>query len=63
MKSKKGLNPFWSFIAVILGWGLFKDFDFTTYKFSEPYFDIVYFIVLVISIYFLIIDYRKQPGK
>lgn len=63
MENKKRINPFWSFIAIILGWTLFKHFDFKTFRFSDLYFDIVYLIVFVISIYLLIIDYKRQPEK
>jgi membrane protein DedA with SNARE-associated domain len=63
MEIIKRINPFWGFIAAILGWTLYKHFDFTSFKFADPYFDTVYFIVFVISIYFLIIEYKKQAKK
>lgn len=59
----KRINPFWSFIAVILGWTLFKHLDFTTFQLADPYFDIVYLIVFVIAVYFLIKDYRKRAQQ
>lgn len=63
MEKKKGINPFWAFIAIILGWRLFKHFNFTSLKFADPYFDIVYGIVFLISIYLIIKDYNKIAEK
>lgn len=63
MESKKGYNFFFALIAIILGWTLFKHFDFENFKLADPVLDILYLIVFVISIYFLIKDYRRQPGK
>jgi len=60
MEIKKRINPFWGFIAAILGWTLFKHFDFNSFRFSDPYFDGVYMIVFVISIYCIVIDYKKK---
>lgn len=58
----KRINPFWAFIAIILGWTVFKHFNFKSLKFTDLYFDIIYLIVFIIAIYFLIIEYKKQ-GK
>ncbi len=63
MENIKKINPFWGFIAAILGWTLFKHFDSTSFKFADPYFDIVYFIVLVVAIFFIIKDFKQQSGK
>jgi hypothetical protein len=63
MKKLKTINPFWAFIAIILGGTLFKHVNFTSFKLADPYFDIVYFIVFVLSIYFLIKDYRSKTQK
>lgn len=63
MEKKKGINPFWAFIAIILGWRLFKHFNFLTFKFSDPYFDVVYIIVFSTSIYLIVKDYNKQADK
>lgn len=59
MKFIKKINPFWAFIAIILVWRLYKDFDFQTFKFAKIYLDIVFLIVFILSIYFLIIEFRK----
>lgn len=59
MESKKGTNLFFIFIAIILGWTLFKHIDFKNLTLKEPYLDILYFIIFSISIYLII----KQPNK
>ena len=57
----KKLNPFWSFIAVILGWRLIKDFlKYDTLKRGDFIFDAVFLIVFIISIYMIIKDFRKK---
>jgi membrane protein DedA with SNARE-associated domain len=63
MESKKGINLFFAFIAVILGWTLFKHIDFKNFKFKDPALDILYLIIFVISIYLLIKDYKKRAEK
>jgi nicotinamide riboside transporter PnuC len=60
MESKKGINLFFAFIAFILGWTLFKHFDFKTLSLKDPVLDILYIIVFVVSIYLIIKDYRKN---
>ena len=59
MEFIKKINPFWAFIAIILGWRLFKDFDFELLKFDKLYLDIVFLIVFLVSILFLIKDFLK----
>lgn len=59
MENKKSVNFFLAFIAIILGWTLFKHFDFKTFKFADPYLDILYLIVFLISIFLIIKDRRK----
>jgi len=61
METKKGLNVFFAFIAVILGWTLFKHVDFRNLTLKDPVLDILYFIVFVISIYLIIKNYSKRP--
>lgn len=63
MKILKGINPFWGFIAVLLGWTLFKHVDFQSLSFADPYFDAVYMIVLSISVYFIIKDYKNRVAQ
>lgn len=63
MDNKKGINLFFAFMAIILGWTLFKHFDFKTFKFADPYLDIIYLIVFIISIYLIIKNRNKRPEK
>lgn len=63
MESKKQLNLFFLFIAIILGWTLFKHFDFKNVTFKDPVMDVLYFIVFAVSIYWLVKDLKKQGEK
>lgn len=63
MESKKGINLFFVFIAITLGWTLFKHIDFKNFTLKDPVMDILYLIVFVISIFLLIKDYTKRPEK
>lgn len=63
MRNKKGTNFFLGIIAIILGWTLFKQFDFKNLKFEKPALDIVYIIGFAISIYFLIKNSKNQPEE
>lgn len=63
MELIKKLNPFWSFIAIILGWRLIKDFlKYETLKRSDIILDTVFLIVFIISIYLLIKDFKKKEN-
>ncbi len=63
MESKKGINLFFAFIALILGLTLFKHIDFKNFTLEDPVLDILYLIVFIISIYLIIKDYTKRPEK
>lgn len=63
MDDKKGINLFFAFIAVILGWTLFKHIDFKNLTLKDPFLDILYFIVFSISIYLIIKDKKKRTEK
>ena len=67
MRNKKGLNfggiYFWGIIAIILGIVLFKQFDFKNPKFDKPALAIVYIVVFIISIVFIVKDFRRKPEK
>ena len=63
MKIKKALNPFLGIIAIILGWTLFKQYDFENLTFKHTGLAIVYIVTFVISIYFLIRNSRKEANK
>ena len=61
MENKKGINLFFAMIAFVLGLTLVRHFDTETMRFKDPVMDILYFIVLIISIFFIIKDYREKP--
>ena len=63
MESKKGINFFFAFVAIIVGSTLYKHFDFQNFKFEEPAIDTVYLITFLVSIIILIKDYIKKPEK
>ena len=63
MESKKQLNFFFLFIAIILGWTLFKHFDFKNLSLKDPVLDILYLIVFIISIFWLVKDLKRQDKK
>lgn len=63
MEDKKEINLFFAFIAIILGWTLFKHIDFKNFTLKDPYLDILYFIVFSISIYFIIKGKKKRTEK
>ena len=60
MSSKKGqVFPF-AIIAVVLGWTIFKQFDFENLKFEKPALAIVYGLTFIMSVYFLV---KNMKGK
>ena len=63
MENKKLVNFFFVMIALILGWTLYKQFDFENLRFEHIGLAIIYMVVFVMSIYFLIKDFRKRPEK
>ena len=63
MKAKKALNPLLVIIAIILGWILFKQFDFENLTFKHTGLAIIYIVIFVTSIYLLIRNYKKGPKK
>ena len=63
MDNKKGLNWFFAFIAFTLGLTLIKHIDFKNLTLKEPALDILYIIVLTLSIYFIVKDLKKQNKK
>lgn len=60
---KKNINWFVALVAIMLGWTLFKQFDFQNLTFEKPALAGLYMLVFVTSIYLLIRDYRKRPEK
>ena len=63
MENKKSINFFWGVIAIILGWTLFRQFDFENLKFKHTGLAIVYIITFVFSFYGLVKNYKNRPEK
>ena len=63
MENKKGINWFFAFIAFTLGLTLYKHIDFKNLTMKEPYLDILYIIVFLVSILLIIKDFKKRPEK
>lgn len=62
MENKKGINWFFAFISFTLVLTLFKHIDFANLTLKEPILDVLYLIVLVLSIYFMVKG-NKQTNK
>ena len=60
MGNKKGVNLTWLLIALMLGITLFKHFNFQTFSFRMPVLDIIFLITLVVTIYFIIKDFKNR---
>ncbi|MDI9882772.1 hypothetical protein [Flectobacillus longus] len=52
MKNQKISFPL-LLIAIIIGTGLYKDFNFATLTFKRPYLDIVYGVSLIFALYMI----------
>ncbi len=63
MENSKAMLFTFSIVAIILGWVLFKQFDFEKLKFKHTGLSIVYIITFVCSIYFLIKNSKKRSEK
>jgi predicted ferric reductase len=63
MENKKGINFFLGIVAIILGWTLFKQFDFENLKFKHTGLAIIYIVTFVFSICVLIRNYKNSPKK
>ena len=59
MKKQKGMNLVFVIIAVIVGSGLWKQFDFQDLTFDKPALAAVYGLAFVASLYFILRDYTK----
>lgn len=60
MSIKKGQSFLFLIIAIILGWTIFKQFDFENLKFEKPALAIVYIVTFVMSIYFLVKNVKRE---
>ena len=60
MSNKKG-QPFpFVIIAIVLGWTIFKQFDFENLKFEKPALAVVYILTFIMSVYFLDKTAKKE---
>ncbi|ATP55643.1 hypothetical protein CPT03_03760 [Pedobacter ginsengisoli] len=60
MNNKKGPTFLFAIIAIILGWTLYKQFDFENLKFEKPALAILYTLTFLVSVYFLIKNFREK---
>ncbi|MBX2921628.1 MAG: hypothetical protein KF746_05475 [Chitinophagaceae bacterium] len=60
MNNKKGQSFPLLIIAIVLGWTIFKQFDFENLKFEKPALAIVYILTFILSVYLLI---KNTKGK
>lgn len=63
MENRKAILFVFGIIAIILGWTLFKQFDFENLKFKHTGLAIIYLVTFLFSIYFLIRNYKNRPEK
>ncbi len=63
MKNKKSSLFFFGITVIIVGKGLFNQFDFENSNFEKPGLATVYIITLICSTYFLIQSFRKSIEK
>lgn len=63
MENKKIPSFAFGVIAVILGWTLFKHFDFEDLSFQKPLLDALYIIIFAFSIYALIKNSKNRTEK
>jgi membrane protein DedA with SNARE-associated domain len=67
MNNKKGLSFPLLIIAIVLGWTIYKQFNFDNFKFEKPAIAVVYIIAFAIAVYLLVQKNKKknndsQPG-
>ena len=60
MSNKKGnLFPF-VIIVIVLGMGIYKEFDFDNFKFEKPALAIVYILTFLMSVFFLFKNFKER---
>lgn len=47
-------------IAVVIGWTIFRDFDFKNLKFEKPALAVVYILTFLMTLYFI---FKKDKQK
>ena len=53
MRNKKELSFPLIIIAIVLGWTIFKQFDFESLKFEKPAMAVIYGLTFLMTIYFI----------
>jgi predicted ferric reductase len=60
MSNKKG-QPFpLIIIAIVLGWTIFKQFDFENFKFEKPAMAVVYILTFLMTVYFIFKNNKEK---
>lgn len=60
MNNKKGQAFIFGIVAIILGWTLFKQFDFESLKFEKPALAVVYILTFLMSVFFLVKNVKEK---
>lgn len=60
MSNKKGLSFPLLIIAIVLGWTIFKQFDFENLKFEKPTLAVVYVLTFLMSVYLLVKNFKEK---
>jgi len=63
MQNNKVSSFLFIVVAIILGVVLYKHFDFQNKKFAKPALDTLYFITFVVSIFFIVKNFRENSKK
>ena len=60
MSNKKEYSFPLIIIAVVLGWTIFKQFDFENMKFEKPAMAIVYSLTFLMTVYFIFKNNKEE---
>lgn len=63
MSDKKGLSFPLLIIAIVLGWTIYKQFNFDNFKFEKPAIAVVYIIAFAIVVYLLVKKDKKKDNN
>ena len=63
MSNKKGLSFPLLIIAIVLGWTIYKQFNFENFKFEKPAIAVVYIIAFAIVVYLLVKKDKKKDNN
>jgi hypothetical protein len=62
MEQRKGLNFFFTIIAIIVGGSLIKEYDVEKRTFEKPLLGLIYLLTFLFSVFITIKDLRKRPN-